>query len=44
MTRNIANLVVNTDFSLLSVLEYAVSVLEVRAVTLAMPTLEGLCL
>lgn len=29
VTRNIANMVVNTDFSLLSVLEYAVSVLEV---------------
>lgn len=30
VTRNIANLVVNTDMSLLAVLQYAVQVLEVR--------------
>lgn len=30
VARNIANLVVNTDMSLLAVLEYAVHVLEVR--------------
>lgn len=29
VTRNIANMVVNTDFSLLAVLQYAVHVLEV---------------
>ena len=29
--RNIANLVVNTDFNLMSVLSYAVEVLEVRS-------------